>query len=653
MIAQSGFDIKVIVNELQELEGSKIEKFYNTPDGELLIKLYSRKYGKVTVRVLRGECIHITNYKRDKSDYPSSFTMMMRKYMKGATLKKIEQPNFERVVIFKVNRGEEEYNIVVELFNKGNIVVCDEEMTILNSLRFVKVKDRIIRPHEKYVLPNPRFMEVFTDKIEFSRIVKSSNRDSIVKTLATEFGLGGKYAEEVCSLADIDKTKEPGMLSREEVERLFKVFFLVYKSVKHYKNIRPCTIMENNEPINFAPFPLKSYKEHEFKFFDTFNEACDFYYSYAQNKEERDKKIKEFEGKIERLESRLRQQEELLRKMEEESTRYSKLGEIVFANYDLINTILTKIREANKNNIPWETIKEVVKNEQQAGSPEANAIVEIDENNGRITLEIDNEQFSVDLNSNATEIAQEFFEKGKKMRSKIPGAKESIEETKREIEKIREQGIKIEEKVVEKKVEDKHWYEKYRWMFTSHGFLLVCGKNATQNEIVVKKVADDNDLIFHTQMAGSPFGVLKDGKDAPQEDKEEVAKFIATFSRAWKVGIPADVFCVSREQVTKSAPSGEYVEHGSFVIVGEKEYFRGIWPDLRIGVNEEGKVIGGPSELIKKKTLKSVKILPGNIPPGKIAKRVLDILELNGTKSEEVLNFIPGDARIEHQEENY
>ena len=171
--------------------------------------------------------------------------------------------------------------------------------------------------------------------------------------------------------------------------------------------------------------------------------------------------------------------------------------------------------------------------------------------------------------------------------------------------------------------------------------------DATQNEIVVKKVAEDADLIFHTTIAGSPFGILKNGKEAKLQDKEECAGFIAACSRAWRENIPTDVFCVEKNQVSKTAPSGEYVAHGSFIIKGEKEVFKNIWPEMRIGYNEEG-VIAGPSELIKNKCTESVLIKPGNISPGKVAKRLMSLFEKKDFRSEDFLHFIPGDSMIEY-----
>lgn len=72
---------------------------------------------------------------------------------------------------------------------------------------------------------------------------------------------------------------------------------------------------------------------------------------------------------------------------------------------------------------------------------------------------------------------------------------------------------------------------KFRESKTSSGKLLIGGKDAEQNEKVVK-LAEQDELVLHTKAAGSPFVVIK-GK-AAKEDVKEAAIFCAKYSRDWK-----------------------------------------------------------------------------------------------------------------------
>ena len=147
--------------------------------------------------------------------------------------------------------------------------------------------------------------------------------------------------------------------------------------------------------------------------------------------------------------------------------------------------------------------------------------------------------------------------------------------------------LEEEAKKQARKDKKREWYEKFHWFISSQGFLCIGGKDATSNEIVVKKHMDKEDLVLHTDMAGSPFFVIKNGQEASEKTIEEAAQATAVYSKAWKLGhTSADVFYVKPEQVSKEAQSGEYMQKGSFMIRGKTTYLR---PKLEyaIGLVEE------------------------------------------------------------------
>ncbi|MFA5333457.1 MAG: ribosome rescue protein RqcH [Candidatus Nanoarchaeia archaeon] len=645
MIIQSCFDIKVIVNELSCLVNSRIEKFYNTPEGELLIKGYSAVKGKYTLRALRGECIHLTDFKREVADAPSGFTMLMRKYLNNSMITEIFQPYFERIVIIKIKRGDEEYNIIIELFNKGNIIICDKSMKIIGYLKTLKVNDKVLRNGDSYDFSKPVFLESFLDKLEFKRIIKLSELDSIVKTVAIKLGVGGRYAEETCFNAGIEYSKEPGILSNDEIDKLFKSFSTIYMEVKHYKNISPSVYLKNDEVINFSPIDFNSIADSFKKTFESFNHACDYYYSHAQIGANESDNRGVFDSRIMQLKKRLNQQEDYLKELESESGKLASVGKIIFENSSLINAVLSKIRNA-KTSRRWDEILEIIGSEKNKGIYEASIIQEIATETGEISLKINGTVFSASINDEAFRLANNFFEKSKKLKGKIQGTLVSAGQTRMMIEELIEKGIEESTKVIKDLKPEKKWFEKFRWLKTSNDFLLVSGKDASQNEIVIRKISEPNDLIFHASVAGSPFGVLKDGLNADETDKLQAANFILCFSRAWRESIMSDVFSVTKEQISKSAPSGEYVSHGSFIINGHKEFYKGLKMELAIGLYEN-KVIAGDAELIKSRCGNYCILRPGGIAPGKVAKRLMELFDNKELSSEDFLAFIPGDSLIE------
>jgi len=228
----------------------------------------------------------------------------------------------------------------------------------------------------------------------------------------------------------------------------------------------------------------------------------------------------------------------------------------------------------------------------------------------------------LDIRKTIDENAAVYFEKAKKAKRKIEGAKSAIQKTKKQLEKIEEEE-KLETKKEEKVKPEKKWYEKFRWFFSSEGFLCIGGRDATTNEIVIKKHTNSDDLVFHTDLAGSPFFVVKlEGKKIGKSTIEETAQATASFSKAWKLGLSVlEVFYVNPEQVSKQTKAGEYMGKGAFMIYGKTNY---VMAELKlaIGLLEEGKLMCGPVESVRKNCKEYFALIQGSDKPSDIAKKL-------------------------------
>lgn len=71
----------------------------------------------------------------------------MRKHLKNKRLEVLKQLGMDRIVDLQFGTGEAAYHVVLELYDRGNIVLTDYELTILNVLRPHTEGDKI-----KYVL---------------------------------------------------------------------------------------------------------------------------------------------------------------------------------------------------------------------------------------------------------------------------------------------------------------------------------------------------------------------------------------------------------------------------------------------------------------------------------------------------------------------
>ena len=234
---------------------------------------------------------------------------------------------------------------------------------------------------------------------------------------------------------------------------------------------------------------------------------------------------------------------------------------------------------------------------------------------------------TIDITKTVEQNAAQYYEKAKKLKRKQEGAIQVIKDAKARLSKVEKEISKDQKQQEEAESsavvpQKKEWFEKFRWFWSSTGFLVAGGRDVTTNEIIIKKHADKNDIVFHTDIAGSPFFVVKsEGKAIDEETIKETANATATFSKAWKLGLAnTPVFWVNPEQVSKQAKAGEFLTRGSFMIYGKKNYVENT---VACAIGDcRGKIMAGPLSAVKKHCERLVEIEQGNEKASDVAKRI-------------------------------
>ncbi len=621
----SSFDIKACVEELKELVSGKVEKVYHHPPNEIRIRIYAGR--KVDLVIEAGRRIHLTKFPKQAPRFPSAFAMLLRKHLEGARIASIEQYDFDRVVVIDFERGGEKKRLVAELFSKGNVVLLDEENRVIMPLKHT------VKVGEIYRFPEQRER-------------RDEDRE-VVKVLAMS-GLGGLYAEEVCLRAGIDKKKKYSELDEEEIRR-------IDEELEKLMNFspKPQIVLKDGDYLDVVPMDLLYYSSYEKKYFETFNDALDDYYSKKLSEIDEIETRKSEE--LEKLKKRLEIQRESLKKFEEEAEFYKKTGDAIYENYQLVEKIIEAFNSARQKK-SWDEIKEIVERDEKLRKlvkgikPEKNAVI----------VRIGNLDVELEVKKSIHENADAYYEKAKKAREKAEGVKKAIEKTLKEMEKVDEE---LEKKYVSslKVMRKREWYENYRWFFTSEGFLVIGGRTAEMNEDVVSKHLESKDLFFHTQAPGAPAVILKRGQEAGEKSIREAAEFAASYSALWKEGKHAgEVYYVLPEQVSKAAKAGEYLPKGSFYITGKRNYVT-VELNCAVGVElEKLRVIGGPTSAVKEHADYYVELEIGGIEANElsieIAKKLLEVAgeEKHVVRAvatpDEIMKFLPpGKSRIKDE----
>ena len=614
----SNVDIFTISNELNNLlSGARVDKSFQPTKDIVVMRFHVPGTGRIDLVMQCGSRIHTSQYPLENPTTPPTFPMLLRKRVKGAHVESIKQHNFDRVVEIRVKK-DKYYTIIVELFDKGNIILLDEDNNIILPLKRKRLSTRDISSKIEYEFPEDRGINPITvTEKEFKEVFNDSESD-VVRTLAIN-GLGSLYAEEVIKRAneitELDKNTPNNELTEKQLEGLYEGFKDLFDNLSE-DTIRPQIVKsENKEDV--VALDLKKYDDFEKTYFESFNTSIKNTRESAWNK------------KVNKFEKRLRLQQETLDNFHKTIEDSQHKGEIIYSNYTTIENIVTVVNQARSKDYSFKEIGKTLKKAKKDGMAEAQIYESIDKL-GVLTLRIDDTTLNIDPKLTIPENAENYYEKAKKAKRKTKGAEIAIENTKKQLEDIKaKKDIAMENIAVPKKRVKKNlkWYEKLRWFVSSDGHLVIGGRDANSNESVVKKYLEPNDIYLHADIHGASSTAIKlNGDDVNDNLLKESGEFAASFSSAWSMGFTSqDVFWVHPDQVTKTPESGEFLAKGSFVIRGHRNYIRGARVKLAIGiVDYEGKrIMAGPIESLEKHCDNYVVIKPGFTKKEAIAKKII------------------------------
>ena len=634
----TSLELRVIVNELRkDYLNSKLAKIYLPKTKTLRLELHRAGKGKSTLIVDSGIGMYLSKFNFGNPTVPPAFAMFLRRHLLQATLKDVVQRGSERIIEFRFNTKNGTRFLVCELFGKGNFILTDTKYKILNSAVIQKTKDRTIRKDETYKYPEQGFDVLNLPRKDFDAGFDSWMKHSIVMYLAKGLSLGGRYAEEVCINSGVDKSKKVSELSG--VER-GKVFAALRKLLIKFDSPKPIIVMEEGKPVDSLPFVLNEFKDRNTKSVKTFSGAVDLVFSEGKIEQVRKEKFKSFDRKLEKLEKIVDSQQHSVESLKEKRDELKTEIEIVYRNYQYISKIIERLKKARDSGHSWPDIIEAAEKERESGLVEAEMFREINPEKGLVILEVEEHRIEIKLEDKIENFTDNIYNQIKSMNSKISGAERTMKKYAVARDKLLKQKESITADVESslpkaREVIRKEWYEKFRWFFTSKGLLAIGGRDATSNEILIKKHMEVGDLVFHTSMSGSPFFLLKDGKNKGKDsDIEEIATATASYSRAWRNGYKTqEVFYVRPEQVSKKAEAGEFLVKGSFMVRGKRELMS---PELEICVGIiKGKVVGGPKSIFSGEVFC---LAPGKSKKSDIAKKIARELKVS---VDEVMFVLP------------
>ncbi len=301
----SALELHFLIEEWN-LKGAKFDKIFQYKDN-FAFQMHIPNKGKKYLNLI-NKILFFSDKKIKISLQPPGFCMFLRKHLSNSRIIEVKQLSFERIIEFNTNKGK----LLIELFGKNNITLCDNDYIILGAYR----KSNISRDFEKgkkYPLEEkPTPFKNLTDL-----------KEPIGKSLATDYALGGKYSDYILEQLKIEKTAKPTLQNKKKIINFLNTF-------------KPKPSLTKN---NFALFEQKNSEK-----FKTFSEILT-----SIIEPELEEKTKDKQKTI------VEQQTKQLKKVKEQIVNNKQAAEKIYENYTLIKNIIKDIKNA-KN---YKEVKEI------------------------------------------------------------------------------------------------------------------------------------------------------------------------------------------------------------------------------------------------------------------------------------------------------
>ena len=701
----SSFDVARIVRELSELVGARARKAYQPHYEQVVLRLNRKGVPSTDLVIVRGRRVYTSQRDRPMPSKPSQFAMVLRKHLNNSRLIAVEQFGFDRVIQLTFEHGGGRLRLVIELFRDGNVLLLDDSGVIIQPLTHAKYASRSLKKGVAYAPPpetvDPREM----DRSALDALLDGSDHD-LIRTLAARANFGRIYGSTACSISGLEEKIDADSLDSDQRDSLEGAIQSMLTELSEGDGAMMWMVdsdsmqawqAADNEAARdaassgiteIAPFDLAYTDSGMMVEVASLSMAYDAVFgshdaaAFIRREEELLVESGEDEGvKQAKLDRRAAQQRSAIDRFHERAAITQELGKAIQDNWEHVDSLLAQFNEAVASD-GWEGVMDRIHDVPwiDNADPARQTIVaylpdEDGEPGASITLEV-----SKTVHQNA----QRYFEEGRSQKSKAKGAQAALAGTEEAREKAEKRAAKdaAAGRLRARQRSKRFWFEKHRWAMLSGGHLLIGGRDAKGNDVVVRKHLSSHDLYFHADLHGAPSCSLKlkdglapnqnpseaipegvaslqivqnlaDGTEDARELSEslhsEAAQVAVCWSRAWGSGGAAAVaFHARPSQVSKTTESGESLGRGSFVVRGQRNWHRDLPLELAVGmavVNGVPMPVSGTPSTISEHCQRWVKVTPGREKKEAVANR---ISKATGLVQDDLLSCLPpGNCSVE------
>ncbi|MCI4360916.1 MAG: NFACT family protein [Thermoplasmata archaeon] len=583
----TSLDAVALAREVRSLGRAHVDKIFDAGPESFAVSLRAPGAGRVELLLVLGRYGALLEEGVKHGEEPGPLAREMRRLLSGAILSDVPDPAGERHLELLLTRADspEPLRLAVEFFGTGNLVVARGERIV--AVAHPKAwAHRTIRIGAEY-RPPPSRGNPWTRTVAELEAALVSSRTDRASTLAARLGFGGPIAEELLVRSELVGAAPAPTEAKAAAARLHRALSELLAELGE----RPRGYLYRRDGVPFDVEPFRSLRwaaTAEVESMASFSDAAHRFFSSLAPREAPAAPDPADVARGELLRQRA-QQEQAVAALAAEAAQRNAEADAIYAHYAEAESLRA---EAERSQVVTD----------------------------RIEVSLGEVRVAIWVRKTVDDSARMLYEEAKRAQAKLAGARAAIEETDRKLKSVAVTlSVAAEEKAAAPSARKPHWFEKYRWFISSEGVLVIGGRDAPSNDLIVRRYLKSKDLYVHADIHGAPSVIVKHpeaGGAAPgPATLAEAGQFSVAFSKAWRAGLAStSAFWVTAEQVSKAAASGEFVARGAWVIHGSKNVLRDLPTELGLGTIEyQGAELwcAAPPSALRARGRVRVRVTPG------------------------------------------
>lgn len=552
--------VSCLAGEIAEkITGGRIDKIYQPEKDEIVlsIRTFAENYKLVLCANSTYPRVHFTTVNKKNPQTAPLFCMLLRKHLQSGKVLSVRQVGFERIVEFEIESYDElgdltVKKLIIEIMGRHSNIILTINDKIIDSIKHIDLTVSSVRqvlPGFLYEYPPERDITPLICADESLEIDISAKGEPTNKSIMSAVsGISPLTAREIVyscfGTADIRNEQIT------DKKRLADEILRFADKVKK-KDFKPNLIIDavTDKPIDFSAIPINQYENAaRIEENSSMSEIIDKFYSKKDAAERMRQKSADLVKLLNTNRERAAKKQGILLatlKDAENKDKYKIYGELITANLYRIaegdrEAVVENYYEADMPTVkipldaflsPSQNAQRYFKRYQKAKNAEIEAAKQLKENEAVLDylestlVSVLNAESESDLNAIRTELAQQGYLKRTvlKKSKKLPNNSKPMH------------------------------------FISSDGFDIYVGRNNTQNDYLTLKLANSNDIWFHTKNIHGSHTIIKLGldKNVPETTMTEAAQLAAYYSKARESSqVPVDYTLVKNVKKPNGAKPG-------------------------------------------------------------------------------------------------